>query len=86
MHEFCYWARKKVLTKLVLYKLPILKKSIGNTNTNTNFQNVLEYSCNTGKCNTGKSIANTTNANTILQYQQPGKMFNILNVNLRLSR
>jgi len=44
-------------------QIPIFNKSIGNTDANTHFQKVLQYSG-----NTEKGIANTSNINTILQY------------------
>ena len=41
--------------------MPILKKRIGDTNTNINFSKLLQYSG-----NIEKSIGNTSNTNTIL--------------------
>jgi len=57
----CYW--KELAIDIGINQTPIFNKSIGNTDTNTHFQNVLQYSG-----NTEKSIPNTSNTNTILQY------------------
>ena len=57
----CYW--KVLAIDTGINQIPIFNKSIGNTDTNTHFQKVLQYSG-----STEKSIANTSNTNTILQY------------------
>ena len=57
----CYC--KVLAIDLGINQIPIFNKSIGNMDTNTHFQKVLQYSG-----NTEKSLANTSNTNTILQY------------------
>jgi len=57
----CYW--KVLAIDIGINQIPVFNKSIGNTDTNTHFQKVLQYSG-----NTEKGIANTSYTNTILQY------------------